>query len=151
MLRGEANVGQSVVIWDWRSDWVGLGLAQLLAQSGCRVRLAVNGIVAGERVPSMVRDYAVGELHKLGVEIVPYVRLFGADEDSVYFQHITSGEAVILDDVDTLVSHHALRRNAGLAEELSAYGERLTLIGDCLGPRTAEEAVLEGLKAAMAI
>lgn len=151
VLRGEANVGQSAVVWDWRSDWVGLGLAQMLAQSGCRVRLAVNGIVAGERVPSMVRDYAVGELHKLGVEIVPYVRLFGADEDSVYFQHITSGEAVILDEVDTLVSHHALRRNASLAEELNAYGERLTLIGDCLGPRTAEEAVLEGLKAAMAI
>ena len=151
VLRGEANVGQSAVVWDWRSDWVGLGLAQLLAQSGCRVRLAVNGIVAGERIPSMVRDYAVGELHKLGVEIVPYVRLFGADEDSVYFQHVTSGEPVILDEVDTLVSHHALRRNAGLAEELNAYGERLTLIGDCLGPRTAEEAVLEGLKAAMAI
>ena len=151
VLRGEANVGQSAVVWDWRSDWVGLGLAQLLAQSGCRVRLAVNGIVAGERVPSMVRDYAVGELHKLGVEIVPYVRLFGADEDSVYFQHVTSGEPVILDEVDTLVSHHALRRNAGLAEELNAWGERLTLIGDCLGPRTAEEAVLEGLKAAMAI
>ncbi len=130
---------------------VGRGLALLLAQSGCRVRLAVNGIVAGKRVPSMVRDYAVGELHKLGVEIEPYVRLFGADEESVYFQHVTSGEAVILDEVDTLVSHHALRRNAGLAEELNAYGKRLILIGDCLGPRTAEEAVMEGLKAAMAI
>ena len=51
------------------------------------MRLAVNGIVAGERIPTMVRDYAVGALHKLGVEMVPYVRLFGADKDSVYFQH----------------------------------------------------------------
>ena len=77
------------------------------------MRLAVNGIVPGERVPAMVRDRAVGELHRLGVEIVPYVRLFGVDGDSVYFRHVVSGEPVILDRVDTLVSHHAPRRNAG--------------------------------------
>ena len=151
VIRAEANVGHSVVIWDWRSDWVGLGLAQMLAQNGCRVRLAVNGIVPGERIPSMVRDYAVGELHKLGVEIVPYVRVFGADGDSVYFHHVTSGEPVILEEVDTLVSHHVPRRCAELFESLGPYAERTTMIGDCLSPRTAEEAVLEGLKAVMAL
>ena len=151
VIRGEANVGQSVVIWDWRSDWVGLGLAQMLAQNGCRVRLAVNGIVAGERIPSMVRDYAVGELHKLGVEITPYVRLFGADADSVYFQHVTSGQPVVMEDVDTLVSHHAPRRNDTLAQALVDFTGEMTLIGDCLSPRTAEEAVLEGLRVGMSI
>ena len=151
VVRGEANVGASVVIWDWRADWVGLGLAQMLAQSGCHVRLAVNGIVAGERIPSMVRDYAVGELHKLGVEIVPYVRLFGADEDTVYFEHVTSKEPVIMENVETLVSNHAPARNAELAEALAARGMDANLIGDCLSPRTAEEAVLEGLKAGMGV
>ncbi len=151
VIRGEANVGASVVIWDWRCDWVGLGIAQMLAQNGCRVRLAVNGIVAGERIPSMVRDYAIGELHKLGVEIVPYVRLIGVDADSVYFQHLTSKQPVILDGVETLVSHHAPRRNAEIAGKLAQRGIRATMIGDCLNPRTAEEAVLEGLKAGMAI
>ncbi len=151
VIRGEANVGSSVVIWDWRSDWVGLGLAQMLAQNGCNVRLAVNGIVAGERIPAMVRDYAVGELHKLGVEIVPYVRLFGADTDTVYFQHVTSKQPVIMENVDTLVSHHAPRRNAELAEALRAIGIEPIVIGDALSPRTAEEAVLEGLKAGVAV
>ena len=113
--------GSSVVIWDWRSDWVGLGLAQQLAQDGCHVRLAVNGIVAGQNIPSMVRDHAIGELHKLGVKIIPYVRLYGADEDTVYLQHITSGEPVILENVDTLVSHHAPARNAGLYDAICAH------------------------------
>ena len=151
VVRGTANVGKSVVIWDWRSDWVGLGLAQMLAENGCHVRLAVNGIVAGERIPSMVRDHAVGELHKLGVEIVPYVRLFGADSDTVYFQHVTSKQPVILEDVDTLVSHHAPRRHAPLEDELHARGINVFAIGDCVNPRTAEEAVLEGLRAGMEI
>jgi NADPH-dependent 2,4-dienoyl-CoA reductase/sulfur reductase-like enzyme len=151
VIRGEANVGKSVVIWDWRSDWVGLGLAQMLAENGCHVRLAVNGIVAGERIPSMVRDHAMGELHKLGVEVIPYVRLFGADADSVFFQHITSKQPVILEGVDTLVSHHAPRRVAGLEVELLDLGLAPIAIGDCVNPRTAEEAVLEGMRAAMAI
>lgn len=151
VISGQANVGKSVVIWDWRSDWVGLGLAQMLAENGCHVRLAVNGIVAGERIPSMVRDHWMGELHKLDVEVIPYVRLFGADEDTVYFQHVTSNQPVILEKVDTLVSHHAPRRNASLADALAAAGFDSTLIGDCLAPRTAEEAVLEGLKAAFEI
>ena len=151
VIGGQGDVGKSVVIWDWRSDWVGLGLAQMLAESGCHVRLAVNGIVPGERIPSMVRDHWVGELQKCDVEIIPYVRLFGADEDTVYFQHIASGRPVILEDVDTLVSHHAPRRNASLADALFASGFEPRVIGDCLAPRTAEEAVLEGLKAAFEI
>jgi 2,4-dienoyl-CoA reductase-like NADH-dependent reductase (Old Yellow Enzyme family) len=151
VIRGEANVGKSVVIWDWRSDWVGLGIAQMLAENGCHVRLAVNGIVPGERIPSMVRDHAVGELHKLGVEITPYVRLFGADADSVYFQHVTSKMPVIMENVDTLVSHHAPRRMAELEDALHGLGIEAVAIGDCVNPRTAEEAVLEGLRAGMAI
>ena len=35
----------------------------------------------------MFRDYAMGELHKLKAEIIPYVRLFGADSSTVYFQN----------------------------------------------------------------
>ena len=47
VIKGEANVGSSVVIADWRCDWVGLGLAEKLAKDGCRVRLCVNGNFAG--------------------------------------------------------------------------------------------------------
>lgn len=49
VLRNEATVGNSVVVVDWRSDWVGTGVALRLAQKGHRVRLAVNGTVACEK------------------------------------------------------------------------------------------------------
>ncbi|MFQ5567328.1 MAG: FAD-dependent oxidoreductase, partial [Paracoccaceae bacterium] len=48
VLRSEVNPGASVLVADWRCDWIGLGVAELLAESGCRVRLAVNGLHAGE-------------------------------------------------------------------------------------------------------
>ncbi len=47
----------------------------------------------------------------------------GADATTAYLQHTVSGEATVLDDVETVVL---------------AQGH---------GPRTAEEAVLEGLQA----
>ena len=48
VLSGAVNVGASVVIADWRSDWIGLGVAERLAAAGSRVRLCVNGTHAGE-------------------------------------------------------------------------------------------------------
>ncbi|WP_119460130.1 FAD-dependent oxidoreductase [Rhodospirillaceae bacterium SYSU D60014] len=151
VLKGEANVGSSVVIADWRCDWVGLGIAEKLARDGCHVRLCINGYMPGQTIQQYVRDGWVGTLHKLGVEIIPYVRLFGADSETVYLQHMTSGEPVILDGIDTLVLAQGQERVAGLEEELSDYDGEVRLVGDCLSPRTAEEAVLEGLKVGSAL
>jgi hypothetical protein len=125
-----------------------MGLAEKLAREGRRVRLAVNGIAAGETIHRYVRDSWAGILHRLGVEVIPYARLYGADADTVYLQHITSGEPIVLEGVETLVLATGHAPEATLADALSAAGYQgeLHLIGDCLAPRTAEEAVLEGLK-----
>jgi len=151
VLRDEVNVGAAVVVADWRCDWVGMGIAEKLARAGCRVRLCVNGYMPGQTIQQYVRDNWIGILHKLGVEIIPYVRLFGADGDAVYLQHTTSGEAVICEAVDTLVLAQGHDSVAGLEQELAEFGGELHLIGDCLAPRTAEEAVLEGLQVAAAL
>jgi len=151
VLKGEANVGHSVVVADWRCDWIGLGLAEKLARDGCRVRLCVDGLVAGQRLPWYVRDSWNGILHKLGVEILPYARLFGADADSVYFQHATSGEPIVVTEVNTLVLSQGHDRVATLEAELADFDGEVRIIGDALTPRTAEEAVLEGLKVGVAL
>jgi hypothetical protein len=57
----------------------------------------------------------------------------------------------MLDCVDTLVSNHAPRRVAELEDQLSGLGLSNVAIGDCVNARTAEQAVLEGLRAAMVI
>jgi 2,4-dienoyl-CoA reductase-like NADH-dependent reductase (Old Yellow Enzyme family) len=151
VLKGAANVGSSVVIADWRADWIGMGLAEKLARDGCRVRLCVNGLMAGETIPWYVRDQTVGKLNKLGVEIIPYARLFGADGDTVYMQHTTSGEPIILDKVDTLVLAQGHESVSTLEDELADWPGEIHVIGDAASPRTAEEAVLEGLKIGAAL
>ena len=76
--RGERGV--KVIIADWASDWTGLGLAEMLARDGCGVRLVVNGRMAGEQLHAYLRDHWAGKLHTLGVQVIPYAKLFGVGE-----------------------------------------------------------------------
>ena len=151
LLAERANVGARVVVADWRCDWVGLGIAEQLARDGCHVRLAVNGTVPGQSIQQYVRDRWIGELHRLGVEMIPYARLVGVDESTVYLQHTTSGEAILCEGVDTLVAATGNASVNVLESELDGYEGEVHMAGDCLSPRTCEEAVLEGLQAALAI
>jgi len=146
-----ANIGNSVVVADWRCDWVGIGLAEMLATSGRRVRLVVNGAMAGETLQLYVRNHYLGRLRRLGVEIETNARLFGVDADCAYFQDTLTDEAIIKEEVDTLVLSLGHTPHDALGTALEEAGMPFTRIGDCLAPRTAEEAVLEGLQAAWAI
>lgn len=146
VLQGEANVGSRVAIADWRCDWIGLGLAEQLVRDGCHVRLAVNGMTAGQSIPQYARDKWLGDLHRLGVEVIPYARLYGADQDSVYFQHTLSGEPIVLEGIDTIVTSLGHQPVTTLADDLGDWDGDIHMIGDCLSPRTVEEAVLEGLR-----
>ena len=147
VINGEANVGASVVVADWVGDWIGLGVAEQLARAGCHVRLVTNAAVAGATVQDVVRDQWIGELHKLGVEMMPYASLYGADEDTAYFTHIVSGEPIVLENNETLVLAQGHAPVNQLCAELESYPGEVRVIGDALSPRTVEEAVLEGLKA----
>jgi hypothetical protein len=88
-------------------------------------------------------------LHELGVEVVPYARLYGADGSTIYFEHAASGAPLLMEEVDTLVLAQGHASETGLEEALADLATSVTVIGDALAPRTAEEAVLEGLEAAL--
>jgi 2,4-dienoyl-CoA reductase-like NADH-dependent reductase (Old Yellow Enzyme family) len=148
VLRGEGTIGHSVVVIDWRADWIGIGIAEHLAQQGRSVRLAVSGIAAGETLPLYVRDQAAASLHKLGVKVLPYMRLYGSDADSVYLQHVSSAEAVVLDKVDTLVLCTGHTPVDDLSDALEDLNVEVRIIGDAASPRTAEEAIYDGLNVA---
>ncbi len=146
VLRGEAKVGARVLIADWRCDWIGPGLAEMLARDGCRVTLAVNGTHMAEVLPLYVRDDLAATLHRLGGEVRPYMRLYGTSGDTVYLQHTASGDAVEVEGIDTVVASLGHRPVDDLARSLAGQGVAVHVIGDALAPRTAEEAVYEGLK-----
>jgi len=115
------------------------------------VRLAVTGPCAGEAIPLYVRDRWNNVLASLGVEIIPYVRLYGADAQAVYLERTVTKEPVVLEETDTLVITQGHVPNSDLVRQLQGKADNVYVIGDCLAPRNAEAAVLEGLKAGVSI
>jgi hypothetical protein len=148
ILRGEVNPGSRVVVADWRCDWVGIGVAEKLAREGCQVRLCIDGETLGQNLQLYLRTHWAGVIHRLGVQVIRYARLYGADGDTVYFHHNASGEAIICEGVDTLVIAQGHKQNSTLEKEICDLGLEIHMVGDCLSPRSAEEAVYEGLIAA---
>ena len=140
-----------VVVADWRSDWIGPGVARLLAARGRRVTLAVNAPVPGALLQQYVRDALVRSLVREGIEVLPWVRPVGIHDDSVYLQHVLTGEPVVLDGTTGLVTAAGHVPESALLEELRATGRPVVGVGDALAPRTVEEAVLEGLRAGVAV
>ncbi|MCL9658791.1 FAD-dependent oxidoreductase [Pseudomonas protegens] len=150
VLRDGVQLGRSVVVADWRCDWIGPGIAERLVRAGHQVQLAVNGTHCGESLPLYVRDQMAGELHKLAIPIIPYARLYGCDDSTVYLQHTASGEPMLLENVDSLVLCQGHQSVDDLGQQLKGLVP-FQRIGDCLAPRTVEEAIHEGLKVAWAL
>ena len=140
-----------MVIADWQCDWVGVGVAEKLARDGCIVRLCINGETLAQNLQLYLRTYWAGVLHKLGVKVIPYARLVGADGDTVYFYHNGSGEPILCEGTDTLVLAQGHKPETSLEQALRGMDIDTRLVGDCLSPRSAEEAIYEGYMAARSL
>lgn len=149
VLLERAPIGNSVVVADWRGDWTGMGLAERLARDGCQVKLVVNAALAGEALQIYTRNHYLGRLYHLDVEVITHARLYGSDGDSVYFQNTLTDEPVIFDGIETLVLSLGQQAESHLENELRLARFDPVTIGDCVLPRTAEEAIFEGLQCAM--
>lgn len=146
VIKDEAQCGSRVVVADWRGDWVSLGVAMKLVRAGHHVRLASVANCAGVNVQYYTRDPLIAELDQLGVEFTQYARVAGADESTAYFVHASGGHIMEFES-DTLVLACGHESEMALYEGLEGAELEVHVIGDALSPRTAEEAVLEGLKA----
>lgn len=78
--------------------------------------------------------------------MIPYARFYGGVDGSAFFQHMTGGEAIVCEDVDTIVSCYASQSNRDCDWIEDIEGLEVSSIGDAISPRTVEEAVLEGLQ-----
>ena len=78
-------------------------------------------------------------------------RPYGADDDTLYLQHVLTGEPVVISGITATVLACGHQASSALLTELEEHGVPAVGAGDCLAPRTVEEAVLEGLTVASEI
>jgi 2,4-dienoyl-CoA reductase-like NADH-dependent reductase (Old Yellow Enzyme family) len=137
LVRGPALVA------DWGGDWAGLDATELLAAAGVDVTLACAATVPGEGLQQYHRNLYLARLDEAGVRIRHHLEL---TEDALALRHVFSGRREELGPVETLVLALGRRPADDLWSTLEGRSGA-TRAGDVLGPRTLEEAILEGFTA----
>lgn len=136
-----------VLIADWGGGWDGLDATERLAGAGCEVTLACAATVPGETLHQYQRNLYLQRLDELGIEILHHHELV-SEADAVTLAHVFSGRRRALPDHATLVLAQGRVPADELWRELESHPAAVRA-GDVLGPRTLEEAVLEGTMTAV--
>jgi pyruvate/2-oxoglutarate dehydrogenase complex dihydrolipoamide dehydrogenase (E3) component len=132
-------VGGPVLVADWGGGWEGLDAAERLARAGIEVTLACAGAVPGETLHQYQRNLYLARLDELDVTILHHHELGSGP----VLRHVFSGRTRLLPPVATIVLAQGRQPVDELWSELTSHPGAVRA-GDVLGPRTLEEAVLEG-------
>ncbi|HZO50309.1 MAG TPA: FAD-dependent oxidoreductase [Gaiellaceae bacterium] len=148
VLAGARIAGRRVVVADWGGDPSGLDAAELLATRGHDVTLAIASAAAGEGVHQYRRNLYLQRLYRAGATILHHVELRRAGPGEVVLGNVFAPELETALPADVLVLALGRVPADGLRAELDALRLPVEEAGDCLGPRSLEEAILEGTLAA---
>lgn len=148
LLAGPIPQERRVVVVDWGGDPSGLDAGEMLAAAGNDVTLAVASAAVGEAVHQYRRNLYLQRLYRAGVEILHHHRLAGASAGEVELSNVFAPERSARVSADILVLALGRVPEDELAPLLSEAGFSVEEAGDCLSPRSIEEAVLEGTLAA---
>jgi 2,4-dienoyl-CoA reductase (NADPH2) len=128
---------------------VGVEIAERLAESGASVSLiAPQTVLAAEMAPPR-RWRAVHLLAEHGVARHTGAQLLAIEPGRVLFADSSGAECAVA--VDRVVLSDALAPDDALASALASRRAEVHQIGDCLAPRTFEEAIYEATTVAAAI
>jgi 2,4-dienoyl-CoA reductase-like NADH-dependent reductase (Old Yellow Enzyme family)/thioredoxin reductase len=148
VLAGLRPRGRRVVVADWGGDASGLAAADLLNADGNEVTLALGSASVGEAIHQYQRNLYAARLYRAGVRLEQHLELAGASEGRVRFRNVFAPEVETAFGAELLVVALGRVPERRLAEQLAGRGVPFDEAGDCLGPRSAEEAILEGTLAA---
>lgn len=152
-LAGLRPAGRRVVIADWGGDPCALDCAELLANAGYQVTVAIAAATAGETVHQYQRNQYLARLARAGVQLEHHLGLRSAAAGAVRFHNIFAPELERVLEADALILSLGRAPCDELATALvGSPSEGATLpiecAGDCCSPRGLEEAILEGTLAA---
>jgi len=148
VLGGPIPEGRAAVVADWGGDPTGLDVAEALVAAGNVVTLAVAALAIGEPTHQYRRNLYLQRLYRHGVEIVHHRQLVGAADGQVELANVFAPELRDVRSADLLVLAQGRVPEDSLAPALRSAGCHVEEAGDCLSPRSIEEAILEGALAA---
>jgi NADPH-dependent 2,4-dienoyl-CoA reductase/sulfur reductase-like enzyme len=143
-LANPSAVRGPVLVADWGGGWDGLDAAEVLAEQGLEVTLACAAPCPGDALHQYQRNLYLARFDERGIGILHHTEL-----TTTGLRHLFSGREHPLPPVATIVHAQGREPDDGLWAALEGTPGRVRA-GDVLGPRSAEEATLEGVTALQA-
>lgn len=149
MLRREARLGDSVVVYDEGSNWRGVGTAWALAEQGKQVTIVTPEAFVGKEIARTAADGpARRRMAQLGVKMLTEHCVSRWHGNGVSVRNMLTGEQTTLAASGLVM---ATTNQAFDPWPASFDGKSTHRVGDCVAPRLAAYAFHEGRKLALSL
>ncbi len=145
-------LGDNVVILDESGEWAPLGLAEVAAGAGARVRLVTPAAALGTHAAATLElPHVMPRLRRLGVETTVWHGVGAISGARVILDDVWGDTPTVLEEVSAVVL--AVRRvpRDALHEELLGVGVTTVLVGDVRSPRSTTAVIHEAEGVARAL
>lgn len=144
VLDGDVPRHRNVVVIDTRGLHPGSDVSEILLDNGNRVEMATTAPYAGSNLQPLVWRKIYERLLNKGLVVAGFTEVVGLGEGSVTLRSTVTGREESREGVDVVVFADYRRAMDGLYRELKGRVGELYAVGDCLAPRTVEQAMYEG-------
>jgi 2,4-dienoyl-CoA reductase (NADPH2) len=152
ILSGEVRPGKRVLVVDRLGFHEATSVAEYLAEQGCEVEVVTPTLYVGQDLGiTLDLENWYRQARRLDIKCTPNHSVLSIADGVVTALHNYSGQMVTFAKADTVVLAIHRRAEAQLYQALRGKVADLHRVGDCVAPRRAHAAIIEGEKAGRAI
>jgi pyruvate/2-oxoglutarate dehydrogenase complex dihydrolipoamide dehydrogenase (E3) component len=144
VFSNEAEIGERVVLIDEDPHFAGIFSAEHLADLGRRVEVVTPGLHVGRTLEIGFVPHLYRRILPKGVVVTPDTIVTGIEVNAVTCETRYTGEALRIENVDTVVLAMGNETDDGLYRELKGRVPELHTVGDCVAPRNMADAIFDG-------
>ena len=152
ILSGAVVPGERVLVIDRLGFHEATSTAEYLAEQGCRVEVVTPTLYVGQDLGvTLDLENWYRQARRLGIVCTPNHSVLSIAGGEVTALHNYSGQIVTFPKVDTVVLAIHRKAEDGLYHALKGQAAAVHRIGDCVAPRRAHAAIIEGERAGRAV
>lgn len=152
VLAGTVTPGKRVMIIDRLGFHEAASTAEFLAEQGSQVEVVTQTLYAGQDLGvTLDLENWYRQVRRLGIRCTPNHSVLSIENGAVTALHNYSGKIVTFPPVDTIVLAVHRRPDCSLYTGLKGRVAELHRIGDCVAPRRAHAAIIEGEQAGRSV
>ena len=152
ILSGAVEPGEQVLVIDRLGFHEATSTAEFMADQGCKVEVVTPTLYVGQDLGvTLDLENWYRQARRLGIVCTPNHSVLSIEDGVVTALHNYSGQIRAFPKADTVVLAIHRRADDGLYHALKGSVPELHRIGDCVAPRRAHAAIIEGEKAGRAV